>query len=134
MKQKLLALVLFMALALPALAGGQVSIRLVAVLPGNSSDSVGVNDILGALRKNVGENRYLAEIENTIKLPADKQEVPMVDVSVVCSGDRDNLEIVVRRNNKAIITTTVTLDPGKPFILGGIGGKKNKYILVFVAK
>jgi hypothetical protein len=134
MRLKFLALVLFVASVLPVLAGGQVSVRLVAMLPGNASDSVGVDDVLGALKKNIGEHRYLAEVENSINLPANKQEVPMVEVSVIGSGDKDNFQIEIRRKNKAIINTTVKLDPGKPFILGGIDGKKGKYILVFVIR
>ena len=134
MKRWLLSLVLLMGLAATAQAGSQVSIRLVAILPGPSSDSVGVDDVLAVLKKNIGENRYMVSAEDKISLPADNQAVSLVDVTVVCSGTQKDLQISVRHKGKQLINTNVSLEDGKPFILGGASGKKSKFVLVFVAR
>ena len=127
----------FLLLALPAVAvqaGNQVSVRLIAILPGPSSDSSGVNDVLDVLKNNIGENRYLLSAEDKVSLPADKQELVLAHVTLVCSGTQKSFQISVSTKGKQVINTNVELEDGKPFILGGTAGKKSKFVLVFVAK
>ena len=134
MKRLLLSFVLLACLGIAAEAGSQVSVRLVAIMPGPSSDSSGVNDVLDALKNNIGENRYLLSAEDKISLPADKQTVTLAHVTLVCSGTQKNFQILVSTKGKQVINTNVELEDGKPFLLGGTAGKKSKFVLVFVAK
>jgi len=114
--------------------GGQVSVRLVAILPGPASDSVGVNDVLDALKNTIGDKRYLVSAEDKIDLPADKQKLTLEHVTLVCTGTRKDFQITVSLKGKQVINTNVELEAGKPFILGGTSGNKSKFALVFVVK
>jgi len=134
MKRLILSFLLLACLGPVAEAGSEVSVRLVAILPGPAADSVGVNDVVDVLKKNIGDNRYLLSAEEKISLPADKQRVALTDVLLVCSGDQKNFQISVSRKGKQLINTNVELEDGKPFILGGTSGKKSRFVLVFVVK
>ena len=134
MRRMMLSFLLLTCLGPAAEAGSEVSVRLVAILPGPAADSVGVNDVVDVLKKNIGDNRYLLSAEEKISLPADKQRVALTDVLLVCSGDQKNFQISVSRKGKQLINTNVELEDGKPFILGGTSGKKSKFVLVFVVK
>jgi len=138
MKRLILSLWLLTCLTAAADIGtntaAQVSVRLVAILPGPSSDSVGVNDVLDALKNTIGEKRYLLSAEDKIVLPADQQRVSLAHVTLVCSGTQKNFQISVSLKGKQVINTNVELEDGKPFILGGTSGNKSKFALVFVVK
>jgi hypothetical protein len=134
MKSLVLSFLLLVGMGVAANAGSEVSVRLVAILPGPSSDSSGVNDVLDVLKNNIGENRYLVSAEDKISLPADNQIVGLAHVTLTCSGTQKNFQISVSTKGKQVINTNVELEDNKPFILGGTAGKKNKFVLVFVAK
>jgi len=134
MKRSIPMFLLMACLAVSVRAGNEVSVRLVAVQPGPSSQSIGVDDVLDVLKKNLGENRYMVSAEDKIKLPADKQSITLAPVLLICSGNQKSLQISVRTKSKEVINTNVELEDGKPFILGGTSGKKSKFILVFVVK
>ena len=129
-------LLAFAFLAAPALAGDKMDIRLVAILPGVPADSTGVDDIVGLLKKNLGENRYDLAGQDSISLPANQTKVSLAHVILLCSGSQKNLQISVSTRTskgKSLIDTNVSLEDGKPFLLGGTG-KKTKFVLVFVTK
>lgn len=137
MKRLILSFLLLTCLAAAAdpgaNTGAQVSVRLVAIMPGPASDSSGVNDILDALKNTLGDKRFLLSAEDKIVLPADQQRITLEHVTLVCSGTQKNLQISVSIKGKQVISTNVELEDGKPFILGGTA-KKSRFALVFVVK
>lgn len=133
MRTIVLSAVVLVCLTASVHAGSQIDVRLVTILPGSSSDSSGVDDIIGVLKKNIGENRYSVAGQDTIGLPASGQTSDLGNVLLTCSGDQKNLQITVSTKGKVIVNTNVELESGKPFILGGTQGK-TKFVLVFVAK
>jgi len=135
MKRSLLTigLLLCVQLAGTALAGNQVSIRLVEARSGRPHLGPGLADVAATL-KSTRYNHFTLLASSGVALPARGTASQLGAYTVVCSGAQQNLQISVRRGRKPLLSTTWRLRDGKPVVIGGFPAQGGKHILVFLAR
>lgn len=134
-----------------SIGGDIVSVRLVEAVKESSSSSSGggksgglgrgivgkgLKDVAKTLTENVPSlNQYNVLASGAVKIPAQNSTVALGDYAVVCSGTQQNLTILVSKNKKEILKTTVQLEDGKPFVVGAFPAGENKqHLLIFVVQ
>jgi len=128
------ALVCAVLLAAPCRAGSQVSIRLVEASNDGSGSPSGLNDVAGTLRDSLGFNRCSLIASAVIVLPVTRQTRQLGEYQVLCVGPQRSLSIEVSRGGKRLLKTNVSLQDGKPLLLGGFPSPIGKQVLVFLAR
>ena len=89
-------------------------------------------DVLPALAKSLVFKSYSLVAATTIELPASGREVRLGVYSITCQGPARNLSIQIRHEDTPLLYTTVSLQEGKPVLLGGFPATDGRMILVFV--
>jgi hypothetical protein len=113
------AAVLMLCLTVPCWAGSAVTIRLLQ--SSNPGD---------ALKKTQPGAVQQVVATATVPLPAVNATRILGVYQVTCSGDQKNFSITVFQGGKQALRTTVGLEDGRPFILGGLQGG----VLIFLAQ
>lgn len=120
--------------ALPAVAGEQLSVRLVKATNEGGGSPSGIKDILAVLTRNLAYRNYSLVASATLPLPAEKTVRRLGDYAVECDGKQSSLSIKVVRRGKQVLKTTAVLRSGTPLMVGGFPISGGKLILVFVAR
>ena len=134
MRKNLLLCLGILCLAAPAMAGSDLSIRLVEASNSGRGSPSGLNDISGILKESLGFDSAVLIASSWIRLPADRQSRALADYSVTCSGPHNKLSISVQRGGKPLLKTGVALQDGKPLIVGGFPTPAGKHVLVFLLR
>jgi len=127
------AFILCVCLAMPGLAGGNLSIRLAEATPEEKGVPPSFSDVAAALRQvGFADCRLVASV--AVFLPAKNWTATLGEFSVKCSGPQNNLEVSVRQGGRELLNTTINLQTGKPFVLGSLSGRKSKMAMVFLVR
>jgi len=116
------------------LAGNSVSIRLVHASNSGEGVEKGLEDIGKILQSQLAFKKYEMVDRKSCSLPADKTIKMTFGYLVKCLGTQENLTINVSQKKKELLKTTVSLQDGKPLILGGFPGEGGKLLLILLAK
>jgi hypothetical protein len=120
-------------LAVTGWSGTTLSVRLVEASPKPASSSVGLEDVVGILSRNLPYASFTLQDSQTIALPAN-QSVSMGGFSVTCTGAQQELQLAIKRDGRALISTILRLNDGTPLIVGGFPSANGKQIFVLVAR
>jgi hypothetical protein len=136
MKRLALILAGVVCAALPCLAGGNLSVRLVEGSDAARGGAGGLEDVMGVLKQNLKYKHYRLVAAASLSLPTGKTTRALGDYGVTCTGKQQDLAITVvdRQRRKQVLKTTVNLRDNKPLIVGGFPSERGKMILVFVVK
>jgi hypothetical protein len=137
MTMRLLAALLVAGLALAAKAGpdgAQLSLRLVEASNSGRGSPPALNDVSGILKGSLGFDSCTFLASGWVRLPADRQTRTLAEYAVTCSGPQAKLSIAVRRGGKPVLKTTVSLQDGKPLLVGGFPAAAGKHVLVFLVQ
>ena len=115
-------------------AGDSVSIRLVHASNNGEGLEKGLEDIGKILQSQLSFKKYEMVDHKICSLPADKTIKMTFGYLVKCLGTQDNLTINVSRKKKELLKTTVSLQDGKPLILGGFPGEGGRLLLILLTK
>lgn len=127
------ALCLLGLVAGPALAGDQLSIRLVHASNQQQGNAAGLEDVLPVLKGSLPYTHFRLVSSSNIELPA-SGNATLDGYTVQCNGPQNGLKISVLRGGKVLLNTSVSLNDGHPFVLGGLPSDEGKLVLVFVAR
>lgn len=127
-------ILLCLSLALSCQAGSVLTVRLVEGLPANTGSPQGLEDVIGALKNTQMAASFRLLDSTTIALPAAAEAHAMGGLTIQCAGEPKNLSITVFKGGKQMLKTTLTLQDKKPFILGGLGGRRGKMVLIFLLR
>jgi hypothetical protein len=132
---RLLVLSLVAALtALPVFAAEALTIRLVRASNGDGGMSEGLGDLQGILSGNLPFNRFQLIDSQTVLLPASSTVQLAGGFAVRCNGRQTALSVAVSRQGRQALSTTISLERGKPLILGGFPDGDGKLLVVLVAR
>ena len=120
--------------ALPCLAGDQLSIRLVKASNSDRGSSAGLQDVFAKLAKSLPYKHYSLVASGSLRLPAKKAVQQLGEYTVRCDGKQSELSITVQRKGKQVLRKTANLPDGTHLIVGGFPTAGGKLILVFVAR
>lgn len=117
-------------LAVPAWAGGSVSIRLVQA--GNDGGGVGsgLGDVAQLLQDNLKFKSFQLVSSKSIGLPAKGAAELGQGFTARCSGTAESLDVAIERGGKRVLSSTVQLQAGTPVILGGFASGGGKMIVI----
>jgi len=121
-------------LAAPVLAGSQITIRLIEATDSGTGNPAGLADVIGVLKRSLVYKNYSLVAQASLPLPAAKRVVTLGSYSVSCSGQQGNLAISVKRGNRVMLNTNISLRDNRPLIVGGFPSGRGKRVLVFVAR
>jgi len=117
-----------------AMAGSNLSIRLVNASHVGSGAPVGLNDISGMVRDNLGFSSCTLGGSLSWKIPTGLVTGSVGGYQIECAGRQEKLSIAVFRNGKQLLKTTVRLQDGTPFILGGFRAGPDMQMFVFLVR
>ena len=120
--------------ATAAMAGSNLSIRLVNASHVGNGAPAGLNDISGMVRDNLGFSNCTMGGSLTWKIPTGRVTGSVGGYQVECVGGQEKLGIAVFRNGKQLLKTTVRLQDGTPFILGGFRAGQEMQMFVFLVR
>ena len=117
-----------------AMAGSILSIRLVNASHAGGGSPAGLNDVSGMVRDNLGFSSCTMGGSLSLKIPTGRVTGNMGGYQIECEGRQEKLNIAVFRNGKQLLRTTVRLQDGTPFILGGFWAGQEMQMLVFLVR
>jgi hypothetical protein len=130
------AMPLLFALACPlqASAGQTVSVRLVEAHGEGQGLSPALNDVAGMLRKNLPYPRFDLLDSRNLKLPSDGTLQMRGGITMQYGGSAGAFRVAMRRGKTPLLSTTIALTKGRPFILGGFKGSRGRVLVLLVLK
>lgn len=131
-----LAVLLWLGLpVLAAEAGAPLSVRLVEAANDREEVSPALRDVVPMLRSNLPFRRFTLLDQATVKLPSTGQQAGLAGGFLLnVQGSQDRLSVTLERHGKVLIQTVLSLQNGKPFVLGGFPQGAGKLLLVLVVR
>ena len=123
----------WLAVALTANAGDQLSVRLVRASNDLDGVGAGLGDVAATLQKSLVFKGYAKVAQASTGLPA-AASLTLGDYTVKLKGPQSGMDIEVRQGKRQLLKTNARLGDGKPLILGGFPAASDKMILVFLAR
>ncbi len=115
-------------------AGPTLSIRLVAASNAGQGVGAGLGDVAQLLSGNLPFNSFRLIAQQSMPLPA-KGAVHLAEgILARCSGDPRNLTVIIEKNGKVQIQSTVELRKNTPLLLGGLPSEGGKMIVILLTK
>ncbi len=131
--QRLMLVALLGAFADGATGASTLSIRLVEASRSVAPSSADLGDVTEILQRNLPFASYTLQGTQNLPLPA-SQTVGLGGYTVACSGPAQELQVVVQRGGRVLISTVLRLQDGTPVIVGGFPSANGRLILVFVVR
>jgi hypothetical protein len=97
---------------------GTMSVRLVECSNGGGGIDGGLADI-GTILETLPFTQYSQLDATAVDLPAANIAVTLAGYEMNCNGGQKSLSIALFHGGRPLLTTTASLKPGKPLILGG---------------
>ena len=113
---------------------GSLNIRVIQASNNGQGISGDIADIQPLLKSNLPFSRFDLLGAQTTALPASGQVQLAGGFTLKCSGPQNNLSVELSRNGRALLSTVLALQAGKPVILGGVPSGENKLLVVLVAQ
>jgi hypothetical protein len=126
-------LILLMAAA-PVLAEPVLTIRLVEASNKGQGVGPGLGDVGPLLQNNLRFNSFRLINSGSLPLPAGGNVSLGQDLAARCVGDPRNLSVTILRGSKVVLKSTVELQRGTPFIMGGLPAEGGKLIVVLIVR
>jgi len=125
---------LWVTVALPAVAGDRVNIRLVEATRGDSAAAAGLEDVQELLQNNLNYQAFALLASGSAPLPSKGNKLALGALNIELQGYQTDLYIKIRQGDRKLMQTSVSLEDGVPLILGGFPSDGGKYVLIFVAE
>jgi len=120
--------------SLPAAAGGRLSVRLVEAHNEGTGVSSALGDLAGMLQRNLPYKRFDLVGSGTAQLPGEGSLSLQGDVALRYAGASNALRVSLHRGGKRLLSSTIALAPGKPFVLGGFRGPRGRMMVVLILR
>jgi hypothetical protein len=117
-----------------ALAGPELSIRLVEASNSGQGTGGGLDDVAQLLKDNLPFDSFRLLASKSMALPANGSVSLAEGIVVKCSGDQGNLDVTIERGRKERVRNTIELRKDSPFIVGGFPSGKGKTIVILRLK
>ncbi len=124
--------------SLSAIAGDLLTVRLVHASYETGATDNALADIEPALRNQLPLTfkSYRMLDKRQIRLPAKTEQVLVNKLILRCEGPRQALRVMVDRQEdgatREVLHTTLSLEDGKPLVIGGFPGEDGRLLLVFL--
>jgi hypothetical protein len=128
----LLAALLMVAAGM-SVAGDTIGVRLVEAHSNGEGVDQRLADVGKLLKGHVPYARFDLLDSRTIRVPEAGTATLREGIVLRCSGSRKNLSVQVERKGTRLLSTTLSLSPGRPLVLGGFRGGRGKLLLVLIA-
>lgn len=132
MRFKTVILLFSLLAAAPVWAGQELSVRLVEA--SNRKPTRKLGDGFGFMRSNLPFSQFETVDRKSMPLPAAGEVQLQGGFRVVCSGDQFNLTVSIYRHGALQLTTILSLQDGKPAVLGGFPGESGRLLVELVAR
>lgn len=120
---------------LAARAAAPLSVRLVEAANDREEVTPALRDVVPMLRNNLPFRRFTLLDQTTVKLPSAGHQAELAGGFLLrVQGSQDRLSVTLERHGKVEIQTVLSLQNGKPFVLGGFPLGAGKLLLVLVVR
>ena len=129
-----MTLLVALAAAAPSFAGPILTIRLVEASDKGQGVGAGLGDVGPLLQNNLRFNSFRLVTSGSLPLPSGGTVSLGQGLAARCSGDQHNLAVSITRGSKVVLQSTVELQRGTPFIMGGLPAEGGKLIVVLLVR
>ncbi len=132
LRNRILAIIAFTAIIMPATAyaAQQLSIRMVEADNQSEYIDASLSDVSSVLRRNLPYKRFRMLGHGNSALPTGGNTSFPNGYSLIVSGPAANCAVKILKNNKPLLTTSVSLRGNTPLIVGGFPAGAGKHLFI----
>ncbi len=131
-----IAKIMIVAIMLPlsASAAQTLTIRMVEAHNRSEQTDASLNDVAPSLRRSLPYKGFRQIGSSAHSLPAGGESQLSGGYKVKVSGPASNCAVTISKNNKSLLTTSVSLRGSTPLIVGGFSAGESRHLFVLKLK